>query len=268
MKAELAASAGPEPEHPGKIRVGTASWAIPGRLAPAFSASGSVLQRYASRFGAVEINSSFHRSHKPGTYARWAQSVPDDFRFAVKLPRTITHERRLVDTEALLDAFLQQIRALETKLGPLLVQLPPSLSFEPRTAAAFFDHLRQSFDGALVCEPRHPGWFDAEADDLLSYHRVARAAADPAPVAPAADPAGWTGFAYFRLHGTPRIYYSEYSAAFLAGLTDRLGALSGRDAWCIFDNTTLGAATENALDLDARLSRWGHPPSIWPESWV
>ena len=235
------------------IRIGTASWAIPGRLASAFPAAGSVLQRYAGRFGAVEINSSFHRRHRPTTYARWADSVPDGFRFAVKLPRTITHERRLIGTEVPLDAFLEQTQALGPKLGPLLVQLPPSLAFEPRSARAFFDALRQRFDGAVVCEPRHPAWFDAEADALLSHCRVARAAADPAPVPQAAVPAGWTDLAYFRLHGSPRIYYSEYSAAFLAELGERFGLIRAPETWCVFDNTVLGAATDNALDLAARL---------------
>ena len=238
------------------IRIGTASWVIPRLLVSAFPAEGSVLQRYAARFSAVEINSSFYRSHRPATYARWAESVPENFRFAVKLPRTITHERRLVDAQALLGAFLEEIRALGTRLGPLLVQLPPSLQFEARTAVAFFDGLRQRFDGAVVCEPRHASWFETEADALLQGFGVARVAADPAPVAQAAVPAGWAGLAYFRLHGSPRMYYSGYSAEFLLALADRLGAIPERDAWCIFDNTALGAATENAFELEGRL--WGH----------
>ncbi len=82
---------------------------------------------------------------------------------------------------------------------------------------------------------------------------MARVAADPARVAAAAEPGGWRGLTYYRLHGSPRTYYSAYSEEFLAPLASRLQAESEHPAWCIFDNTTLGAATGNALDLRRRL---------------
>ncbi len=169
--------------------------------------------------------------------------MPGDFRFAVKMPRTITHERRLADCAAPLETFLGECRALAPKLGPLLVQLPPSLVFDPRTD--FFATLRARFAGAVVCEPRHPSWFTPAADALLKGWHVARAAADPAGVPQAAEPGGDTSFAYFRWHGSPCIYYSDYAPAQLAALAARLPA----KAWCVFDNTALGHATTNALAL-------------------
>ena len=91
---------------------------------------GSHLERYGAILNAVEINSSFYRPHRTATYERWAASVPEDFRFAVKVPKAITHERRLKDVGDLLDRFLSEVSGLGPKLGPLLVQLPPSLSFQ------------------------------------------------------------------------------------------------------------------------------------------
>ncbi|HEX4768338.1 MAG TPA: DUF72 domain-containing protein [Lichenihabitans sp.] len=232
-------------------KVATASWAIPGRMAAAFGEGGSVLQRYASRFDAVEINSSFYRDHRPQTYERWAAAVHDEFRFAVKMPRHITHTLRLVDTEEAVTAFVAAIRHLGHKLGPVLVQLPPSLRFDPDVADGFTGMLRDRFDGSVAFEPRHASWFTPAAQRLMIERRIARVAADPPPAPQATEPAGSDELAYFRLHGSPRIYYSDYDAAFLDRLATRIGRSSARTIWCVFDNTALGAATENALTFAA-----------------
>ncbi len=238
------------------ILVGCAGWSIPGHHALLFPTPGAHLARYGARLSAVEINSSFYRPHRRTTYARWAATVPDDFAFAVKLPRQITHELRLLRTDAALDAFLAQASGLGRKLGPLLVQLPPSLRFEPRTAGAFFAVLRARFAGSAVCEPRHPSWFAAEPDQLLRDFRIARVAADPSVTVVAMEPGGWDGLVYFRLHGSPRVYYSEYGDEALDRIARRLAAAGvNRARWCIFDNTAAGAATINALALKERLRR-------------
>ena len=239
------------------IRIGCAGWSLPRAEQAHFPAAGSHLERYASRFDAVEINSSFHRPHRPATYARWSAAVPASFRFAVKVPKTITHGLRLRQAGDLLETFLTEASGLGDKLGCLLVQLPPSLDFEPATAAGFFAELRSlsPISIALACEPRHPSWFIPEAEDLLQELGVARVAADPARVPEAAEPGGWRGSSYYRLHGSPKMYYSAYSEEYLDALAARLraDAAAGRSVWCIFDNTTLGAATRNALDLRSRL---------------
>jgi hypothetical protein len=113
-----------------RITVGTAAWAIPKQYDDAFPSEGSHLVRYASRFDGVEINSSFYRLHRLSTYQRWAGDVPDHFRFAVKMPKTITHEARLRDIDEPLQRFLGEIAGLGSKLGPVLIQLPPSLKFD------------------------------------------------------------------------------------------------------------------------------------------
>ncbi len=234
------------------VRIGTAGWSIPAPYAGDFPGPGSHLQRYARRFISAEITSSFYKSHRTATYARWASSVPEEFRFAVKLPREITHKRRLADAAAPLDGFLGEIEPLRTRLGPLLVQLPPSFAFDPAAAASFFDILRVRFEAEVACEPRHASWFEADAEALLSRYRVARVAADPACVPAAAQPGGWPGLAYYRLHGSPRMYYSAYEPEWLDQLAARLAAHAG-PVWCTFDNTASGAAAGNSLELARRL---------------
>lgn len=229
--------------------VGTAGWSIPRAVRDQFPADGSGLRRYAGVFSAVEINSTFYRPHRPETFVRWRESTPSRFRFSVKLPRALTHEARLQGCEAGLDTFLRQVGELEEKLGPLLVQLPPSLAFDAAVAGGFFGALRQRTAGPLVCEPRHASWFAAGAEALLAKHRVARAAAEPARHPGAMSPGGWPGLAYWRLHGSPRMYYSAYGDDELAALARAIGANPAGDRWCIFDNTTSGAAAANGLAL-------------------
>jgi uncharacterized protein YecE (DUF72 family) len=230
------------------MRIGCAGWNVPKQHMAMFSAAGSHLHRYAHRFNAVEINSSFYRPHRRVTYERWAKTVPDDFAFAVKLPKQITHELRLAAAQPALDIFLDQASGLGAKLGPLLIQLPPSLAFDSAVAQAFFAALRARHAGNVVCEPRHATWFTVAADALLAGFQIARAAADPPVGTALCEPGGWQGLHYYRLHGAPRIYYSEYDAAFLQRLAQTLSGRSGA-RWCIFDNTARGAATTNAALL-------------------
>ena len=124
------------PGRPGNVRIGCAGWSIPKEHGDRFPEEGTHLARYAARFPAVEINSSFYKPHRPTTYARWAASVPADFRFSVKVPKVATHERRLVDADDVLDSFLAEATQLGDKLGPLLVQLPPSLDVLGRRRGA------------------------------------------------------------------------------------------------------------------------------------
>jgi uncharacterized protein YecE (DUF72 family) len=238
-------------------RIGTAGWAIPRAEAEHFLTEGTGLERYAAQFDAVEINSTFYRSHRATTYARWVALTPDHFRFAVKLSRTITHEARLVDTGPLLEVFRAEAVQLREKLGPLLVQLPPSLALERAVAERFFAELRDRWPGPIVCEPRHPTWFETEAEALLSAFHVARAAADPARHAAAGEPGGWRGLSYWRLHGSPRMYYSRYEDDALCRLAAAIGAAPG-EAWCVFDNTTSGAAAGDALRLAAMVNALQH----------
>ena len=248
----------------GRIYIGTAGWSIPRAAAPHCPAIGTHLQRYAQVFDCAEINSSFYRSHGPATYARWAGSTDANFRFSVKVPRTITHEQKLRRARVPLVRFLGETSGLGPQRGPLLVQLPPSLSFDARVAATFFRLIRSCHDGSVVCEPRHPSWFAAAATDALRRYQIARVVADPAPVAKAIEPDGWMGLVYFRLHGSPRMYWSRYDADYVTRLASKVRRIAeSADVWCMFDNTASGAALENAWEL-RNLLTLPHSPSRCP----
>jgi len=248
---------------PPLLRVGCAGWSLPRMSWPDFPAEGSHLTRYAQRFGAVEIDSSFYKPHRRETYERWAASTPGGFRFAVKLPQAITHERRLVDAMPAFETFLAQVRGLGEKLGCLIVQLPPSLAFDAGIARRFLAALRKRHEGPVALEPRHRSWFVPRAEALLSQFHVARVLADPVLFDEAAAPGGWPGLVYLRLHGSPRRYWSAYDDALLERLAARLRQASeeeGAACWCIFDNAASGAAMGNALTL-LRIASKSTPPS-------
>ena len=218
----------------------------------------SHLERYASRLRCVEINSSFHRPHRRATWERWAATTPDDFRFAVKAPKAITHTAKLVNTGGALLEFFDAVRGVGDKLGPVLVQLPPKLAFDEGVAQEFFTTLRELHPGAVVLEPRHPSWFTPPVDFLLRSFEIARVAADPPKGSGlAARPGGWKGLCYWRLHGAPRTYYSDYDEHWLQTFAKRLQSMEGRpresETWVIFDNTALGHATANAVRLEEEL---------------
>ncbi|WP_291365849.1 DUF72 domain-containing protein [Acetobacter sp. UBA5411] len=242
------------------IHVGVAGWSIPTALSDRFPSVGTHLERYGTLFSAVEINSSFYRPHRRTTYERWAASVPPAFRFSVKLPKAITHERRLVDCGALIERFAGETSGLGEKRGPILVQLPPSFAYPGNVAERFLQELKRVISSPIVLEPRHASWFLPEVDHMLETLHVSRVAADPAKPLLAAQPGGWKGLAYFRLHGSPRMYESPYGEKAIETQAKVINSLSalGTDVWTIYDNTTYGAAPGNALQLMDRLAEHTH----------
>ena len=170
------------------VRIGTAGWSIPRAAAFRFESAGTHLERYSRLLRCAEINSSFHRPHAAATYAKWRDSTPVDFRFAVKMPRTITHELKLQDARTPFVTFMDQTDGLAEKRGPILVQLPPSLSFDASVVTPFLDVVRNVYNGPMVCEPRHATWFSAAVASLLDRYRISRVAADPPPVPEATLP--------------------------------------------------------------------------------
>lgn len=153
--------------------------------------------------------------------------MPDDFRFAVIIPEAITHERRLADVDDLLDRFLSEARGLGPKLGPLLVQLSPSLSFRASIVDLFPCELRSQVSGSIICEPPIPPGHP-QVETLLAPFGL------PAPAA---------------RHGSPRIYHSAYSPEYLAAISKVLArdAATCSVTWCTFENTAAFAAAGNAL---------------------
>lgn len=223
--------------------VATAAWSIPKKVADRFSQNGNSLSRYASVFDGVEINSTFYRRHKTSTFARWADSVPTEFKFAVKIPKEITHTQAMKDVAGPFDVFLKDIAPLGEKRGPLLCQLPPSLKFDVDSLEAAFKAMRHASSAPIVIEVRHKSWASDEARDLLKQYAIERVLADPAPVWAAED--FTEPPTYVRLHGKPKIYYSSYTDEELYSFSTLLPP----KGWCVFDNTASGSAIENALKM-------------------
>jgi uncharacterized protein YecE (DUF72 family) len=237
------------------IKVGTAGWSIPRAAAFRFDSSGTHLQRYSRCLRCAEINSSFYRPHAVATYAKWRDNTPQDFRFAVKTPRTITHELKLQNAREAFVTFLAQTDGLAEKRGPILVQLPPSLPFDASVVTPFLDLVREMYTGPMVCEPRHATWFSPDVASLLDQYGISRVAADPPPLPEATLPAGSPRVAYFRLHGSPRMYWSRHDESAIATLAATVRSISpAEEIWCVFDNTASGAAIENAWELRERLT--------------
>jgi uncharacterized protein YecE (DUF72 family) len=230
-------------------RIGTAGWSVPRDR----KEQETHLHRYSRIFSCVEINSSFYRPHRASTWAKWSQETPSYFRFSIKAPKTITHEAKLCDTAHLLEAFFEQIMPMGEKTGPILFQLPPSLSFDRAVAEDFFSSLRKFYKGEVALEPRHATWFTASVNILLKEKEITRVAADPPKGGPAAvEPEGDSGLAYYRLHGAPKTYYSNYEEDFLTALASRIKAKD--NVWVVFDNTALFHAYSNALRLQTLIA--------------
>ena len=225
-------------------------------MGPGTQPNATGLRRYAEYFDAVEINSTFYRLPRIATLERWRDATPGHFRFSAKLPKAITHEAGLIGVTAEVAEFCALMAHLTPKLGPLLVQLPPSLELDVRAASRLLRQLAAAAPAPIVVEPRHASWFSARAEELLSKHGAGRVAADPALCEAAAEPGGSRSVSYFRWHGSPRMYFSTYEADAIRSLAVRVAEhrRSGADVYCVFDNTALGAAAINALALKAALT--------------
>lgn len=238
-----------------KTYIGTAGWCIPAQIKEHFPVEGSHLQRYSKIFNCVEINSTFYKTHKPESFAKWATCVPDYFRFSVKLSRYFTHDKKLMEVGIKLQEALYGYSQLQDKLGVLLVQLPPSLIFNQDNAENFLDHLRQYYTGIVVWEPRHRTWSSLNVLKLFEKYHIHRVIADPEPWPIKNELKSLTEkFRYFRLHGSPEIYKSSYSRKTINNLKQDILISQEKNipSWIIFDNTTFGFATENALMLKNR----------------
>ena len=230
------------------MSIGLAGWANPPAHKQQRDTSQSHLEYYAAHFPCVEINSSFYRHHRAATYTAWRDATPAAFRFAVKMPRSITHDAALEGADEEIDVFFSGVSALQPKLAVILVQLPPSFEFDAGVVRNFFASLPRLAGVHLACEPRHATWFTGVADSLLERAGVSRVASDPAKWPGGDGVGGDKRFQYFRWHGSPTMYYSSYTADQLehfAGLID-----VGVPTWCMFDNTARYAAWDNARSFD------------------
>ena len=223
-----------------------------GPFYPRFLKSGDRLAFYAEHFDTVELNVTFYRMPKATAFRGWRDAVPDDFRFAVKASRYLTHVRRLADPQQPVEFLMERATELGDRLGPVLLQLPPSLEIDLDR----LDETLRAFRGAapLAVEPRHRSWFVPELCDVLQRHDAAFVLADRrGPITPMWTTASWT---YVRLHqgsATPRPCYGPRA---LASWVDRLDALPGGNrGYVYFNNDHRACAVDNARTFELLLER-------------
>ncbi|MBM9593267.1 DUF72 domain-containing protein [Roseitranquillus sediminis] len=230
----------------GRVHFGTSGWTYDhwlGRFYPREERKLSRLQQYARSFRSVEINASFYRMPTPRAMQAWLDETPDDFVFAAKVSRFITHRKRLREPDIHIPIFFPRIFQLKPKLGPLLVQLPPNFRCDMGRLAAFADLLpphRYAF------EFRHESWWSEEVYDYLrsrnlafcQYHLAGRLS----PNVVTAD------FVYVRLHGPGAAYQGSYDDHTLQDWAAWVGRwrAEGRDVYMYFDNDEKAYAAEDA----------------------
>ncbi len=278
------------------IRIGISGWTYPpwrGRFYPPKLAHRRELAYAAGTFNSIEVNGTFYGLQRPGAFASWAEQTPDDFVFAVKGSRFITHLKKLTDVRTpLANFFASGVLALDRKLGPLLWQLPPNLGFDSARLSDFFDQLPRSLGAAAslarehdqripadrelvhavhprhrlrhALEVRHDSFRKPELLSVLREHRIALVLAD--------NPGNWpvmdettTSFRYVRLHGDTELYASGYSEEALDSWATRIRAWSeaGQDVYVYCDNDAKVRAPYDAMGLMGRL---GIRPTPSPEN--
>jgi uncharacterized protein YecE (DUF72 family) len=239
------------------LLIGTSGWQYkdwrPG-LYPAGLPQRLWLECYAERFAVVEVNNAFYRLPERHTFQQWRERTPDDFVVAVKMSRYLTHVKRLKDPAEPVARFLGRADALGDKLGPVLLQLPPTL----RADVGALDETLSAFPRSIrvAVEPRHDTWFTDEVRDLLKRHNAALCWADRKgrPVTPLWDTAD---FGYLRMHEGRAHPWPRYGRTSLSTWLDRIGRLPAKDVFVFFNNDPGDAAVTDAAAMAARARR-GH----------
>jgi uncharacterized protein YecE (DUF72 family) len=215
------------------------------------------LERYAAVFATVEVNNAFYRLPETSTFQGWRERTPADFRFAVKASRYLTHVRRLADPAEPVRRLVQRAAALGGKLGPVLLQLPPSLQADPALLAGCLDCFPPGVQVAV--EPRHRSWWSDAVAQVLARHGAALCWADRRgrPVTPLWRTAGW---GYLRLHEGAAADRPRYGARALATWTERIAReWPDGEVWVYFNNDPHAAAVRDALAFARAVRRCGLP---------
>jgi uncharacterized protein YecE (DUF72 family) len=245
------------------LLIGTSGWQYKdwrGRFYPPKLPQARWLEHFAEHFATVEVNNAFYRLPERDTFARWRERTPDDFCVAVKVSRYLTHVKRLREPAEPVKRFLDRATALGDRLGPVLLQLPPTLRADADVLA---DVLKQfPADVRVAVEPRHPSWWTTEVRKVLEDHRAALCWADrhSRPVTPLWRTAD---FGYLRLHEGRAKPWPRYGHAALRTWVERLSSTYADDlpTYAYFNNDPGGAAIVDAVAMAAAARRRGHPVS-------
>ncbi|WP_246658586.1 DUF72 domain-containing protein [Mesorhizobium sp. J18] len=239
-----------------ELRIGTSGWHYAGWWGPFYPQEirkKDALVYYATRFNSAELNAPFYRMPTPKAVQNWFETTPDEFRFAWKGSRYITHMKRLLVEKDSIDFLEERLKLLKHKAGPVLFQLPPNMQIDRERLAAFLKLLRKSRQ--YTFEFRHESWYDKSIFDLLADHDMALCISDHADApAPCEVTAGWV---YIRNHGPSGRYHGSYSARAIADWARemRKWKRQRRDVWCFFDNDVKSAAPTDAEKLKAKIRK-------------
>lgn len=233
-----------------EIRIGTSGWHYPhwaGCVYPADLPSSRWLAWYAERFNAVEINNTFYRLPQPAAVTAWRKQTPDNFRFACKASRFITHMKKLKDPRTSTKRFFETIKKLGPKQGPVLFQVPPRFAPNAKRLEAFLTALPRRRQYAF--EFRDPRWHTDAVCEVLSSHGAAFCQYELAGFQ--TPPLVTAKLIYIRLHGPDGAYAGSYGRRTLKSWAKRIGDWSaqGHVVHCYFDNDDRGFAFHNAETL-------------------
>ncbi len=231
-----------------KSYVGTSGWNYDhwkGNFYPNKHPKSKWLEYYCTLFSTVELNATFYRQMKPKTFENWYTRTPPGFLWAVKASRFITHIKRLKGVKEAVERFITSVNLLKEKLGPILIQLPPSLAFDEDTFEEFCSYLPE--DRLYTLEARNEAWTKESALTSLEKHNIAWCISDTAGRYPYLE-ALTADFVYIRLHGSKRLYASEYTEEELLSWAEKIRSWK-RTTYVYFDNDFMGYAPKNAMRL-------------------
>ncbi len=234
-------------------KIGTSGWSYSHWkeiFYPSHITESKWLDFYSDHFDTVEVNATFYRLPSPKTFDNWYQKTPDSFIWAVKGSKFITHTRRLKDSKEPLTRLYTAIEGLREKLGIILFQLPPSLSFDKELFLTFCENLDHTHNHAL--EIRHPSWIDSHIFEILKMYNIAYCLSDTAGKYPYHE-AITADFIYIRLHGSQNLYVSKYSEDELQEWAKKIRNWN-MPTYIYFDNDNRGFAIKNAKRLKEILS--------------
>jgi uncharacterized protein YecE (DUF72 family) len=256
------------------LLVGTSGWQYRdwrGQLYPPGLAQRQWLEYYASQYMTVENNGTFYRLPARETFADWQRRTPADFVMAVKASRYLTHIRRLRDPAAPVARMMAAVAGLGSRLGPVLLQLPPTLPADVRLLEGCLAELARYPGGGLgtplrvAVEPRHPSWWTAGVRDVLTAHGAALCWADQRgrPVTPLWRTAGW---GYLRLHQGRASPWPRYGTQALRSWLDRLARTWPDEApvYVYFNNDPGGAAVADSVTFAGLARRAGRAVTRTP----
>lgn len=236
------------------IHIGTSGWSYkdwreifyPPKLPAA-----QYLHYYSQHFGVMEINNSFYHLPAVTSVENWKSTVGPEFLFCPKMSRYVTHIKGLTEPESSLPPFFERMKALAPKLGPFLIQLPPSLEFKQEIVSAFLERLHADYGRySYALEARHASWMEPSAIDLLRRFNIAWVISDSGKRfirgAYITSP-----HIYLRFHGPDGSYATKYTEAAMEAYAVKIRqwVTQGHEVWAFFNNTDKGYALDNARTL-------------------